>query len=213
MNSMHGFILSLDPAQIRDWSALSATEVIWNNSDRSFHYQLRNIERRQSLPYPEIVDWTIKAFRTKAFREGSFGPILTLDTTGVGVAIKDMIRKGGLRPISITITSGNSHTHTGLEHNVGKLRLVSKFLSVFDAGKFLIPSIKAPAFIELQKELRAFRADMSAKGYARFEAEQGEHDDMVLSIAMSVWLCEDVIKGPPPPVPTEPTAYGVLIPY
>jgi hypothetical protein len=192
---MRGFILSLDPAQIRDWSALSVIEAIWTDGNRSFTYQLRNVQRKQNVPYPEIVQWVIKAFNAPALRKNTdLGPVLCLDSTGIGVAIKDLFRKEGLNPIAITITSGNGHSYTGLEHTVGKARLVGKFLACFDSGRFQIPLTKLPTFIQLHKELKSFRAEISAKGNVSFEAPPNEHDDLVVSCALGCWFCEDVLK-------------------
>lgn len=208
---MRGFILSLDPAQIRDWSALSVIEAIWNDTKRSFTYHLRNIQRKQSIPYPEIVDWVIKSYNTPALRKNvDFGPVFCLDSTGVGIAIRDLFHKEGSNPISITITSGNGLTYAGLEYSVGKSRLIGKFLAAFDAGRFQIPLSKLGTIIQLNKELKSFRAELSAKGNVKFEAPPNEHDDLVISCAMATWFCEDVLKVQNYVAPA-PIAYGCLL--
>ncbi|OPX77817.1 MAG: hypothetical protein A4E45_01761 [Methanosaeta sp. PtaB.Bin039] len=192
---MRGFILSLDPAQVRDWSALAAVKAVWKAETKTFTYRLVNIERLQKVPYDEIVAWTIRAFRTPAFRQDvSFGPILCLDSTGVGVAIRDMFLKAGVQPVSISITSGNGHSVVGGDRHVGKARLIGKFLAAFDAGRFQIPDKETPALVQLQRELKSFRAELSTAGNARFEAEPGEHDDLVLACSMAAWFGEDVLK-------------------
>lgn len=48
-----------------------------------------------------------------------------------------------------------------------------------------------------QTELRVFKGVMSAMGRARFEAEQGEHDDLVMAVAQAVWWGESRPKPQP----------------
>jgi len=194
-NKRRMYILALDPAQLHDWSALAALQV---DQDLNFtnppHYRLVNLERRQSLPYDKIVAWAIKAFQVSAFQKNgnliTEEPAFVLDSTGVGVALTDMIRAVGVRPKACTITAGNSFTAERSYYHVGKARLIGKFLAAFDSGRVLLnPNL--PIFPLLQQELLNYRAEISSQGAAKFEAAPGAHDDMVFALALAVWWGEE----------------------
>jgi len=189
------YILSLDPAQLRDWSALSAIQMQWNLDKKRHEYALVALNRKQQLPYDQIVDWVISTLQKPIFREQTTDyPELVLDATGVGVAINDMFRQRGIRPRAVMITSGNVKTKVGSIYHVGKAKLIGSFLSAYDSGKVQV-NPNHPMWPQLEKEMLAFRAEMSSQGHAKFEAGQGEHDDLLFSLAMGVWYGEDVLRG------------------
>ena len=39
-------------------------------------------------------------------------------------------------------------------------------------------------------ELKEFRGEMTKQGRTKFEAEEGEHDDLVMTVAQAVWYGE-----------------------
>jgi len=43
-------------------------------------------------------------------------------------------------------------------------------------------------------ELRDFRGELGKLGRIRFEAEEGSHDDLVMSVCQAVWFGEQFIK-------------------
>ena len=189
------YILSLDPAQLRDWSALSAIRMKWNIDKKRHEYALVALNRKQHLPYNEIVDWAIETLHKPIFREQTTDyPELVLDSTGVGVAIRDMFHQKGVRPKAIMITVGNGKSKDGGTYHVGKARLIGSFLAAYDSGKVEVnPNL--PMWPQLEHEMLSFRAEMSSQGHAKFEAMSGEHDDLLLSLAQGVWYGEDVLRG------------------
>jgi hypothetical protein len=190
------FILALDPAQLRDWSALAAIDMKYvkrgMNGGR-FEYDLVAMNRKQALPYDQIVEWVIRALNNPAFNK-SEPPKFVLDATGVGVAINDMFRSKGVRTIPITITPGNSLTRTGPGGNLGKARLFGKFLGALDAGKVHV-NPDMPIWLAVEREMLSFRAEMSAQGRVKMEAEPGENDDMLFALALCVWYGEEILRG------------------
>lgn len=180
------FMVSLDPAQLNDFSALSVIEY---SSDGI--YRLLSLARKQRLPYTEIVSWSKKVYFNPKFPNAKF----ILDVGGVGRAICDMLTAEGLKTINIQLTGGDTETRDGNTYNVSKSHVVGKLLQKWDEGKALIP-FKAPILPIFSKELRAFRGQMSSQGRARFEAEQGEHDDTIMSVAQAIWWCESRPKQP-----------------
>ncbi|OPY45891.1 MAG: hypothetical protein A4E47_00803 [Methanosaeta sp. PtaU1.Bin028] len=187
------FILALDPAQLRDWSALAAVDMQYRPEEKRFGYDLVAMGRKQGLPYDQIVDWVVRTLKKPEFRRDQ-PPEFLLDATGVGVAVRDMLAAKGVRMKAVTITSGETCTRQGPIYHVGKARMIGTFLGAFDAGKVRInPSM--PIWPHLEKEMLGFRAEMSSQGRAKFEAEQGENDDMLFALAMAVWFGEEVRRG------------------
>ena len=187
------FILGLDPAQLRDWSAIAIVNMRYIAERKRFEYDLVAMNRKQGLPYDNIVDWAVKVHRRPEFNKD--GPCeFILDSTGVGVAVRDMLAAKGVRMKAVTITSGEAFSRQGPIYHVGKARLIGTFLGAFDAGKVRV-NPNMPIWPALEKELLGFRAEMSAQGRAKFEAEPGEHDDMLFSLAMAIWYGEEVKRG------------------
>jgi hypothetical protein len=184
------YYLGLDPAQIRDYAALSALEVTYAGGEDAT-YRLVNLERRQRLSYPDLVNWVVQALKTPALNHEVIAPpTIVLDATGVGIAVRDLLRKESAPLESVIVTAGNSKNRDPDGYHVGKARIYGKFLSAFDSGRVqLNPNL--PSFEQLEHEFLAFKAQISAKGNALFEAEEGEHDDLITSIALPVWYFEE----------------------
>jgi hypothetical protein len=186
------FILSMDPAQVRDWTALSAIDMHY--VEKRFEYDLIAMNRKQGLPYDQIVSWAVDVYKKQDFWEKGQPPHFVLDSTGVGVAVRDMLAAKGVKLKAVTITAGESLTRSGPIIHVGKARLIGKFLGAFDSGKVHVnPAL--PIWPKLEREMLSFRAEISAQGRAKFEAEPGENDDMLFSLAQGVWFGEEILRG------------------
>ena len=187
-------IISLDPAQLRDWSALCVVDMQYRPEEKRFGYDLIGMNRKQGLRYDLIVDWVAGVLRRPEFSPDGKPPEFILDATGVGVAVRDMFAAKGVRLKAVTITVGEAYNRTGSLISIGKARLIGSFLGAFDAGKVRV-NPNMPIWPALEREMLSFRAEMSAQGRAKFEAEQGEHDDMLFALAMAVWYGEEVLRG------------------
>lgn len=187
------FIIGLDPAQLRDWSAMAVVDMQYVPEKKRFGYDLVAMARKQGLPYDQIVEWVVKTLKKPEFNKER-PPEFLLDSTGVGVAVRDMLAAKGVRMKAVTITSGEAFTRQGPIYHVGKARLIGTFLGAFDAGKARV-NPNMPIWPALEKEMLGFRAEMSSQGRAKFEAEPGEHDDMLFSLALCVWYGEEVRRG------------------
>lgn len=188
------FIVSLDPAQLHDYSALAVLEctpgtMLGGGQDNV--YRVKSLKRKQKLPYPEIVQWSRRVFLNPAFQRAAdiSEPQFVIDAGGVGRAILDMLTAEHVKCIPIQLTGGEAESCVGGTYHVSKSFLIGKFLAAWDAGRVQVPAT-ASFLPMLQTELEAFRGSMSSQGRARFEAEQGEHDDLVMSLAQAVWYFE-----------------------
>ncbi len=206
------YIISLDPAQLHDYSALAVLECssTSNNSNSNSIkkntniYRLVSLNRKQRLPYTDIVSWAKKVFENPKFRQHlgiTSRPVFILDVGGVGRAIQDMLTAVGVKSVGIQLTGGESITREGDTWRVTKSFVVGKFLGAWDEGRVQRPRL-AMWRSSFEKELLAFRGEMSTQGRARFEASEGEHDDQVMAVAQAVWWGE--ICQPPP---TSPVAF------
>jgi hypothetical protein len=52
-----------------------------------------------------------------------------------------------------------------------------------------------PIWPKLEKEMLGFRAELNAQGNTKFEAEEGENDDMLMSLAQGIWYGEEILRG------------------
>jgi hypothetical protein len=187
------FIISLDPAQLRDWSALAVVDMQYRPDVRRFGYSLVAMARKQGLPYDQIVNWVSRIYHKPEFNKDQ-PPELVVDSTGVGVAVVDMLHTKGLRLNAVTITAGESFSQQGSVFHVGKARLIGTFLGAFDGGKVQV-NPNMPIWPQLEKEMLSYRAEISAQGRAKFEAEEGEHDDMIFALAQAIWFGEEAKRG------------------
>lgn len=112
---------------------------------------------------------------------------LVLDQTGVGRPVVDMFRRRGLRPRAVTITGGDGESQDHADnYRVAKLLLVSRLQALLHSGELRI----AKGLKEAQNlafELQDFRASITDSGYTRFGAREGQHDDLVLAVAIGAW--------------------------
>jgi hypothetical protein len=195
------YILALDPAQLRDWSALAAVDMQYAQAKiingaatpARFEYSLVAMNRKQGLPYDQIVEWVVRTLKNPAFNKQS-PPQFVLDATGVGVAVNDMFRVKHVRAMAVTITPGNGLNREGFIIHLGKARLIGKFLGAFDAGKVHV-NPNMPIWPLVEREMLSFRAEMSAQGRVKMEAERGENDDMLFALALCVWYGEEILRG------------------
>jgi hypothetical protein len=161
--------------------------------EKRFGYDLVAMARKQGLPYDQIVDWVSRIYHKPEFNRQQ-PPELVVDSTGVGVAVVDMLHTRGLRLNAVTITAGESFSQKGSIFHVGKARLIGTFLGAFDGGKVQV-NPNMPIWPQLEKEMLSYRAEISAQGRAKFEAEEGEHDDMIFALAQAIWFGEEAKRG------------------
>jgi hypothetical protein len=122
---------------------------------------------------------------------------LIVDYTGCGRPVVDSIRDQGLQCEAISITAGGKvHQETDakgkLLHNymVPKIDLVA-CLQVLMQNKKLEIAKGLRDGETLAKELKSFKAKISASGHTSYEASgdwrESDHDDLVLACALSAW--------------------------
>ena len=180
------YAISLDPAQLHDFSALAVLQVDPDAADSGNVYRLVSLKRKQRLSYVEIVAWAKRVFLNPKFQPDAK---FIIDVGGVGRALADMFTAEGIESIPIQLTGGEAESVVDGTYHVSKSLLIGRFLAAWDAARVQVPATASFLPI-LEAELKAFRGAMSAQGRATFEASQGEHDDLVLALAQAVWYFE-----------------------
>lgn len=127
---------------------------------------------------------------------------LAIDETGVGRPVGDLFDLKGIEPTRITITGGEKASRAGVRRwHVPKGLLISMVDARLHAGELRFAANLAEANA-MAAELRDFRRKVSAAGRYSYEARVGQHDDLVLAVAIGLWT---LIGRPESPV----AAYGV----
>jgi hypothetical protein len=190
-----GYIVSLDPAKLHDFSALSVLRVTRTGAETFNKYKLISLERQRRQPYDVTAAWFKKAFMNPMLQAGgvTFQPIPLIDIGGVGEPTADIIKKMGVRVRGVRYTGGDGFKIEGRNVNVSKVLMVSTFLGVVDGDRFTMPPMAS--FEGLFKaELRDFRGELGRLGRIHFEASEGKNDDLICSVAQSVYFAEQFIK-------------------
>jgi len=120
-----------------------------------------------------------------------------VDQTGVGVAVVDVLRAAGLDPVAVTIHGGDATTRgDDRSWRVPKRELVAVTQVLLQSRRLRIAQA-LPLAPTLVAELGNFRATISlATGHDSYGAgsdwRAGNHDDLVLAVALAAWYGESV---------------------
>jgi hypothetical protein len=212
------YYLGLDLGQSADYTALAVIEEpIWVSSkwtspatmDRADYKLLREENRRRGrpphpplevrhleryelgTPYARIVERIIEMAHNPPFSE--LPAVLLVDKTGVGAAVLDSFDHSGVRPTAITIHGGSAVSHDPQRrgYRVPKRDLVSA-VQVLLQNRRLKVAAGLPEAATLKKELLNFRVKVNpATAHDSYEHwREGDHDDLVLAVAMACWFRE-----------------------
>jgi hypothetical protein len=160
--------------------------------EMSAEYHVRRLERPAlGQSYVEQVDRVVKIMGQPAL----VGAKLIVDGTGVGVAVCDLMRARGLKPIVVSITGGESASVDGPRLHVPKRDLAGVLQAMFGCRRIRVARglELGQAFV---RELQAFSVKVSKSGHDTYEAlRESDHDDLVLAVSLAVWYAERVHGG------------------
>jgi hypothetical protein len=196
------WVMGLDLGQSSDPTAISVLEhingVLDSNPEWERHCGIGsipqvkaervNVRHLERLPlgtsYPAIVQHVKDLLARPPL---SAAAELVIDSTGVGRAVADIFVAAGLRPQQVTITAGSDISCVGDDRwHVSKTHLISVVDAMLHTGvlRFAAQLTEAPA---MKDELKDFRRKLSDAGRATYAARTGQHDDLVLSVAIACW--------------------------
>ena len=172
-------------------------------------YDLVHLERLPlGTPYPDIVR-TLRDLLARPQLQAPAGgdrnpPALVVDATGVGRPVVDALRSEGLSPVAITIVGGDAVTSGGGTLRVPKRDLVGLLSVQLQNGTLRIAEA-LPHARTLTDELLRFKVKIDPvtthDSYGAWR--DGEHDDLVLAVAIACWWGE---RRPRPARPEDFTA-------
>jgi len=192
------YFVGLDLGQRQDPTATAVVE--WKEYNGAwdavaFDYRketslsLRYLERMPlGTPYPEVV-WEVGCTMRSRQLAGAERRHLVVDGTGVGPAVVDLLRQedlqGKLWPV--TITGGDTERYADGYYRVPKRDLVVGLqVLVQQGGLQIAEGMKEGA--ALVKEMAEMRVKVTGSGHEQFGAwREGEHDDLVLAVALACW--------------------------
>lgn len=114
------------------------------------------------------IDWSFQKNRIVAMWERLNKPMIIIDSTGVGDPVLDDLRAFGMNIEGYKFT------------NSSKAQLIQSLSLSMDKGEIFFPNKQ-----ELISELEIFGYDMTSSGNITYNAPQGFHDDMVISLALA----------------------------
>ena len=146
---------------------------------------LRHLER---IPlgtlYPAQIEIVQKRLRDPRVR----GVRTFLDMTGCGRPVFDMFKEAELPDLSGVMITGarGAPTRQPYGWNVGKSELVTRVQVEFQSGRLRIGRGISDA-LTLVRELKEFQVVINKAGTTTFNARDGQHDDLVLALAIAVF--------------------------
>jgi hypothetical protein len=184
------FSFGLDLGQAHDPTAAIILDAHGEGDERT--YDCRHIEQYPlGTSYPAMV----ASVCTLMDREPLRGQCtLVIDHTGVGRPVYDMFTAAKLQPIGITITGGTTwHRESSRQWHVSKIMLVGVVQRFLQSGRLRIGA-KLPHAATLQRELRDFRVKISKAANETYDAREGAHDDLTMSLAISLFCAEHPLR-------------------
>lgn len=192
------------------WDGGDGSPPVLTRPQRAGHYDLVHLERLPlGTPYTDlparlgaIADRVRRRWVELSWADDPNRPAypadapvaLVVDQTGVGRPVVDLLRQSGLGPVAVTITGGDEVIRvTADEYRVPKRDLAAVVQVVLQTRRLRWAKDLAEA-ATLRGELENFKAKISLSGHDSYGAGEdwraGNHDDLVLAVALAVWYGE-----------------------
>ena len=200
---MKDYIVSVDLGQSQDYSALSVLRRRWWRAGQKPDLQTAKLwpEIPQLLrwplgtPYPVIAQGIIETVR---FVESvaQFGVSLVVDQGGPGRPVIDFLRKAKVRPIGVSITSGDSISVRPDESmTCPKKDICSSLVLAAQTGDLKVARNLTLAS-EFETEIKSFGYTVNRKtAKMTYESIVAQvHDDLVIAVALGLWYSTSVLS-------------------
>jgi hypothetical protein len=182
------FSIGVDLGQAADYSTVAVVRSVGDD------LHLVHLHRFPlGTDYTVVVDGIVDFYEDDRLGEGGQPPLLTLDETGVGRAISDLLLSTHTPFYAVTITAGGTarpYASRGarVSWRVPKTTLVEALEQPFRLGNLKVANGLhwGEALVE---ELRYFRRKVNPKtAHVRYEHDRaGDKDDLVLASALACW--------------------------
>lgn len=198
---MARYFVGLDLGQSRDYTAIAAVERAeetgaWDPllyaHRRKTVLRVRHLERVPlGTSYPDIVERVRDVVRSPDLAGDCH---LVVDATGVGRPVVDLLQRRGLgcNILSVMITGADAESSSGGYYRVPKRDLIVGVQLLLQREALQIAG-RLPAGPTLVKEMRDMRVKVTLGGKEQYGAwREGEHDDLVLAVALGCWGAKKV---------------------
>ncbi|MDQ7822057.1 MAG: hypothetical protein RDV48_04600 [Candidatus Eremiobacteraeota bacterium] len=185
------FIIACDLGKSKDFSAVSVLET--QRGVKPGTYSLRSLQRLPlGTAYTNVTEHLRTLTASPALQADGRPPVLVIDGTGVGAAVEDILRAWRLPLISVKIHGGNNVIRKRGEIHVPKKDLVLSLQAAFSGGRLLVSRehLEHQAFLQ---ELQSFKVKINPRTRRATFNGEGAHDDLVLSVALAVYIGEHVL--------------------
>lgn len=181
----------LDLGQTHDSTALAVLEHQLTPG-QPIVYHIRHLQRWPlGTAYPVIVDDVAALHSQAPLADAS----IVVDGTGAGRPVVDLFRRAlwsRLKPVTITAGHQVTQDEAGYWH-VPKRTLVAIVQTLLQTKRLRWAAGLREAKT-LERELRTFRIKVTAAANDTYGAwREGEHDDLILAVALAAWYAE---QGP-----------------
>lgn len=155
---------------------------------------VKQLDRIRQESYEAVADAMVTLSKVPLLTRAP----LVIDQTGVGAAVGDMLQARGLRPYRITIHGGTAVLRDGRSISVPKRDLATTVAILLESKRLQIAG-ELPLARVLTDELANFKVKVSSSGHDSYGAgddwRDGNHDDLVLSVALACWFAETRPRG------------------
>jgi hypothetical protein len=124
-------------------------------------------------------------------------PILLL---GPGPGVRDEFRAIGLSPRSVLLTGGyeegRSEKYSDVYH-IPRRNIITGVQLLVQNQQLRYPRSGMPLAETLLDELRSIKHKDTPSGYPTFVHREGDHDDLVLAVAIAIWQAQKFFVSRP----------------
>lgn len=197
-----------DPGELH--SLYTVHEIARLPLGMSYPDQARRLTRVYQNAVAIVADQHVKATGMRRFlRAPEMDPApeieaaesvwMNVDATGIGRAVVDVLREAAGIPenhlMAITITGGTGHDlHRGsVVGSTSKEHLISRLSAVSGFRRILLPKTEEARVAA--SELHDFQFTVNDNAVITYAARVGSHDDLLISLALSVVIDDPVVES------------------
>ena len=191
-----GRVVGVDLGRADDWTVAAVLDVLRDprtpDQPRPMpRYALVHLVRMRHQPWPVIAERLGEMARWPALDKARWG----VDATGVGAPVVDLLRPHIPRLTAVTITAGAEATQPAANAaNVPKVALISNLEVLVQTRRLTVDSAVRDADV-LRQELAAYTYEISPAGKMTSGAAGSAHDDIVLALAIGLWIASHKGQG------------------
>ena len=193
----------MDLAKALDYTSFAVIEMEYKAVLKDYVYHLKALDRIRGVEYPiitELIKATIARLDEERASDTEDGPHLCMDASGLGAPIRDYLKQSkmfdtgstrGKQLYPVVFTGGEAARRdpaTG-NYNISKTLIIGNFLSLMQHHRFdYAPDLQALPLLE--QEISSFKRHTSQSGHVGFDAEAGQHDDLICSCCIPLIIGE-----------------------